>query len=119
MSWGDPYEKLYKGSSDARRARAVSAGLTTGALINYGLIGRDGQLISTSTVNPGFVMVWRTLHDIDSGRPADIVYVRPGIGIIMGVDCESDEIDDWVMVLLGGNQNETLCWIPASNLRVL
>lgn len=80
MSWGDPYDSLYK--DDGTPDRCGQVGFSPGDQVKV------GELIK-------HIEVW-TKPDITS----DMISVSPGLGIVLAVDCESDSLYDRIMVLL-------------------
>lgn len=98
MSWGDPFDKFYKDDGDVRRESIVQRGLVPGALIIAG--------------NPNGgkpIHVWSFPDFKSQGQD-----VRPGLGVILGVDCESDPTDDWLMIFFNTPSHQAFGWLPTS-----
>ena len=101
MSWGDPFEKFYKDDGEVRREAIVHRELVPGELVSYGVLGSGKAL-----------HVW-DFPDLKS----DSHQVMPGVGVIIGVDCESDPTADWLFLLLNTPTRVLFGWLPTSMVK--
>lgn len=101
MSWGDPYESIYKDDIVQKRYESiVGQKLISGTLIEYGTYAHS-------------LSIWKE-PDILS----DMCYMPgPVRGLIITCDCISDAAIDWLLVLLyDANKNSIIGWIPVSSI---
>mgnify|MGYP001356965275 CR=1 FL=1 len=97
MSWGDPFDKFYKDDEDGvRQASLIEQGLIPGTLVSYGKLGSDKAL-----------HIWE-FPDFK----ADCHVIMPGVGIVLAVDCESDPVDDWLMLFINTPSRKMFGWLP-------
>ena len=112
MSWGDPFDKLYKDDDhDARRRSLVEDGFVPGIMVHYGT-----QRLS---VEPG-AWVGGTCHVwSEPDFKSDGWDVCSGIGIVLGVTADADPINNWLLILINTPDRKLFGWLPTNLVRKL
>lgn len=101
--WGEPFE-LHDDEKTADRIGSLKAmGITNGALVHYGTVGKEG------------LFVWErpeTAATVNS-------YVNTTFGIVLAIDASSDPSTDWLFLYMNAGHGTVIGWVPAPLITVL
>ena len=104
MSWGDPYDKFYKGDDVSLRLKDVAKqGFVPGALVFIG---------SQDSTTKSVVYLWT-----EPKWQGDTFEVTSGFGTIVNVNC--DDVDDWLFLLISTPEKKAYGWVPIGTVSLV